>query len=321
MVERQAAELGPGRLSGRALSDYQVGELLGRGGMGEVYAARRGDGREVAIKVLHAQHGDLPEMRERLRREAAVLARLPGELVARAIEFGTTPDGCDYIVMERLRGEDLAAHLRRRGRLPAAEVADLLDRMTTALEAAHQAGVVHRDLKPQNVFLDDDGQLRLLDFGLSRLEESTDDLTRTAAVLGTAGYLAPEQARGHGDDIGPHTDVFALGAILYRALTGENAFPSRNYAAALMEALELHPPPPSTVAPGIPGDVDHVIALALAKRIGDRYRSASALAGDFRRAVNGTLDEETRSRARLLAPAGSGRGLDATLSAAHSPVG
>jgi len=322
-ARRAAAEqtevTGPGRLSGREISDYLIGELLGRGGMGEVYAAhRRRDGREVAIKVLHPHHGSMPEMRERLRREAAVLARLSGALVARALEFGVTPDGCDYIVMERLHGEDLNAYLRRSGRLPPAEIADLLDRIAFALDVAHQAGIVHRDLKPQNVFLGSDGQVRLLDFGLSRLEESTGELTRTAAILGTAGYLAPEQARGDGRDLGPHTDVFALGAILYKALTGENAFPSRNVAAAVMEALERDPPPPSSRVADIPPDIDDVIALALAKKIGNRYASAGAVAADFRRALSGELAADTRARARALRRPG-GIGLEDTLSPVGAP--
>jgi predicted Ser/Thr protein kinase len=292
-----------GRLCGQVLADrYELAELIGRGGMGEVYHGRnRDDGRPVAVKVLHSHLVDQGEMRERFRREALLVARIAGAHVPKVLECGILADGQQYIVMEYLRGEDLGGVLRRRGRLPLDEVVTLVEKIAASLEAAHAAGVVHRDLKPQNVLiLDGTGDVRLLDFGIARLLEG-DGLTLTTELLGSAGYMAPEQARGGANEIGAYTDVFALGAIMYRALTGKCAFPSRSTAAAVNAALHLVPPPPSSLFPELPEDVDDVLSLALAKRAADRYARPSLLADGLRRAAGGSLDEDSRERARRLA--------------------
>jgi serine/threonine-protein kinase len=201
-----------------------------------------------------------------------------------------------------LRGEDLATVLRRHGRLPLDEVVALVEKIAAALEAAHAAGVVHRDLKPENVFLlNGHGDVRLLDFGIARLQEG-DGLTLTTELLGTPGYMAPEQARGDATEIGPHTDVFALGSIVYRTLTGKCPFPSRATAAAVYEALHLTPPPASRIASELPEDVDLVIALAMAKSRADRYARPEQLARALRLAAQGALDETSRASGRRLVP-------------------
>jgi serine/threonine protein kinase len=296
-----------GRLSGTRLGEFAIDELLGRGGMGEVYAARRtSDGKDVAIKLLHAHLGADELLRARFRREAEVVTRMPAGTVAHVFQFGTSSDGYDYIVMERLRGEDMGALLKRRDRLDLAEVVHIVERIAAGLDGAHALGVVHRDLKPQNVFLCgelDTGQIpdvRLLDFGVARLGEAlaATAMTATAAVIGTPGYMSPEQATGA--DIGPSADVFALGAIAYRALTGKPAFPSRNPASALFEALHHEPPPPSEVVPGLPDDVDAVIALALAKKSTERYQTAGEMARDLALAARAELGETARARAASL---------------------
>jgi serine/threonine protein kinase len=296
-----------GRLCGQVIADtYQLTELIGSGGMGEVYCGRRlSDGVPVAVKVLHVHLVDQAEMRERFRREAQLVARIPDTHVARVLDCGATVDGQLFIVMEYLRGEDLGSLLRRRGQLSLDEIVPLVDKIAAALEAAHAAGVVHRDLKPQNVFLvDGTGEVKLLDFGIARLNES-DGLTLTSELLGTAGYMAPEQARGVSSDIGPHTDVFALASILYRALTGVCPFPSRSTAAAVYETLHLVPPPPSTIVEALPTDVDDVLTVGLAKRASERYARATELARDLGLAARGQLDERSRARARrLVAQAG-----------------
>jgi serine/threonine-protein kinase len=292
-----------GRLAGQVLAGtYQIMELIGSGGMGEVYRGRRiRDNLPVAVKVLHLHLVDQVEMRERFRREAELVERIPGEHVARVLECGATVDGQLFIAMEHLRGEDLGSLLRRRGQLELAEVVPLVDKIAHALEAAHTAGVIHRDLKPQNIFLvEGSAEVKLLDFGIARLNEG-DGLTLTSELLGTAGYMAPEQARGASSEIGPHTDVFALAAIVYRALVGVCAFPSRSTAAAVYEALHLVPAAPSSLVDGIGTDVDHVLTIGLAKRTSERYARAPLFARDLRAAAAGHLDERSRARARKLA--------------------
>jgi len=289
-----------GRLSGTRFGAYRLDELLGRGGMGEVYAARRDDGAPIAVKVLHAHLGADTTARARFRREAELVRRLPSASVARVLDVGTTPDGADYIAMERLEGEDLGAMLRRRGRLPLDAVVTLAHSLADALADAHAAGIVHRDLKPSNIFLVGDriDRIRLLDFGIARLYEASGNatLTETAAMIGSPGYMPPEQAVGDHDAMGPATDVFALGAILYRALTGQPAFPSRSPAAALYEALHHVPPPPSALAEVSRG-VDRVLAVALAKDPAQRYGDPRVLAADLARAAGGDLLDELTDRA------------------------
>jgi hypothetical protein len=301
---RVTAEFQPGRLTGATLDGkFLLEELLGRGGMGEVYRARDDAQHEVAVKVLFAHLHESTGALERFRREAEVVAKLPRHLVAPVVAVGETGDGLHYLVMELLRGEDLGARLRRRGRISLGEVLPIVDRLCEALTAAHALGVVHRDLKPGNVFLVDNdavGPVRLLDFGISRMMESPSHvaLTQTSMVLGTPGYLAPEQVAPRVGAVGPATDLFALGALVHRALTGENAFVANNPAQAAYAALNVQPPPPSKLRPDLPAGVDDVVALALAKRLEDRYADAAAFARDLRAASSGTLDADVHARAR-----------------------
>jgi hypothetical protein len=301
---RVTAEFQPGRLTGATLDGrYLLEELLGRGGMGEVYRARDAGEREVAVKVLFAHLHESTGALERFRREAEVVRKLPAHLVAPVLAVGETGDGLHYLVMELLRGEDLGARLRRRGRVSLGELLPIVDRLCEALAAAHALGVVHRDLKPGNVFLVDNdaaGPVRLLDFGISRMMESPSHvaLTQTSMVLGTPGYLVPEQVAPRVGAVGPATDLFALGALTFRALTGENAFAANNPAQAAYAALNVQPPPPSKLRPDLPADVDAVIALALAKRLADRYADPAEFARDLRAASAGALDGDVHARAR-----------------------
>jgi predicted Ser/Thr protein kinase len=290
--DRMLAEAQPGRLSGETLDGkYRLRELLGRGGMGEVYQAERVGGAEVAVKVLYAHLCGDDDL-ARFRREAAIAAKLPPEHVAQVLEIGRCRDnGHNYLAMELLRGEDLGTLLRRRGTLTAKELLPIVDQLAAGLASAHAAGVVHRDLKPQNVFLigsGNDVRVKLLDFGVARLIDGS-ELTRSAMLIGSPGYLAPEQAVSELGEVGPRADVFALGAIIYRALTGHSAFPARTPAAAVYEAVHVDPPPPSSLDASLPRDVDVVLALALAKKPAQRYATPGELARDLRAAFSGTL--------------------------------
>jgi serine/threonine-protein kinase len=303
--ERLRAQIAPGprvgTRSGRTLAGlYDLHELLGAGGMGEVYAGvRLTDGRAVAVKVLHDQHMADPRMRERFRREAELVARLPARHVAELYAHAEH-DGVQFLVMELLRGEDLAACFKRRGVLPPAELLALVELLAHALDAAHALGIVHRDLKPQNVFLVEGGGVRLLDFGIARLFDGDDHPLTQVAVLGTPGFLSPEQARGERGRIGPATDVFALATLTYRGLTGRHAFPARELRAAVHEALFHQPEPPSRLVAGLAADVDDVFRLALARAPEDRQTSAGDFVRELREALAGQLPAARRGKARDL---------------------
>jgi eukaryotic-like serine/threonine-protein kinase len=166
----------------------------------------------------------------------------------------------------------------------------IVSQLAAALEAAHAIGIVHRDLKPGNVFITEDGKVKLLDFGVARLLDGS-DLTRTDLLIGSPGYLAPEQAATEFGEVGPRTDVFALGAIIYRAITGQSAFPARNPGIAIYEAVHSEPPPPSVIEPSLPPAIDAVIARALAKKPAQRYATPGELVRDLRRAFAGELTD------------------------------
>ncbi len=307
---RVAKQTAHGRLSGKLLDDeYALGELLGRGGMGEVYAARGvSDDQPYAVKVLHAHLVTNPTARERFRREAVAANRVPFAHRATIARVGRDSAlDVDYIAMEYLRGEDLSAHLRRHGSMDVAAAIAISRRIAVALDAAHEVGVVHRDLKPQNIFLastgTDGGQpdVRLLDFGMSKVLDSEDQtLTRGDALIGTVAYMAPEQATGLHDDVGPAADRYALASIAYRMLTGQLPFDEPDLVRALNAVAHALPPAPTSVRPELPSDLDFVLAIGLAKSPADRYPSAAAFADDLELAQLGRLPEATRARAKAL---------------------
>src|SRR4051812_4718484 len=199
-------------------SRYRIERTLGRGGMATVYLARdRELDRRVAVKVLAGNLADDESYRARFLREARLAARLAHPNVVRVFDAGADGQGGLQIVREYVDGATLAGELRRRGPLPPAEVAELGVQLCGALEAAHEAGLVHRDVKPQNILVARDGTAKLSDFGIARSHDST-ILTEHGSVLGTAAYLAPEQARG--EPVGAPADLYSLGVVLYEALTG-----------------------------------------------------------------------------------------------------
>jgi serine/threonine-protein kinase len=306
-VAEALAQAGQGRLVGSVLAGrYHLRELLGRGGMGEVYeAVRVSDSEPVAVKVLHPHLAEMPTFMERFRREAVAAEKISERYAPKILEVGQDGDGTPFIVMERLHGEDLATLLRRVGQLPLDIVMAIATQIAEALDAAHASGVVHRDLKPQNVFLlagKTPPEIRLLDFGIARVrtEAHGETLTSDSVILGTPGFMAPEQARGAHAEIGAHTDVFALGGIVYRALTGQAAFSSRNPAEAIFEVLNRNPTPPTQIVPGLPPLIDVPIRLALAKSPQERYATATAFTNDLALAVRGQLAPDVAARAAAL---------------------
>ncbi|RYE87585.1 MAG: serine/threonine protein kinase, partial [Myxococcales bacterium] len=216
-----------GRYSGHLVGDYRLAELIGRGAMGEVYGASGPDGEPVAVKMLSAHAATDGALVKRFLREGELTASLQSPHIVRVHALGALVGGGPYIVMERLHGADLGRWLREQGPLSLASAVALAQHLAAGLDAAHAAGVVHRDIKPQNVFRDEprgggDVTWKLVDFGVSKLQSSQGTLTQRA-IVGTPGYMSPEQAEGL--DADTRSDLFSLGAVLYRALTDRPPFP------------------------------------------------------------------------------------------------
>lgn len=300
-LERAAWVGEPGRFTDQRVGSFRLGAVVGRGAMGEVYeATRESDGRDAAVKLLHRNVLADPEHVARFAREAEAVATIDSPHVVRVLEVSDPSAPTPYIAMERLTGEHLGAVLQRRRRLPPADVVVMVDHVARGIDAAAARGVVHRDLKPQNVFCahTERGPVwKILDFGVSKLADEAGTLTGGNAV-GTPAYMSPEQARGL--DIDHRTDVYALGAIAYRCLTGQPAFSGRDVPMILHEVVYRVPVRPSLLAAELPEDVDRVLAIALAKRREDRFDCGGELADAFAAAVRGALGDRLRRRADAL---------------------
>ncbi|HEY0251386.1 MAG TPA: serine/threonine-protein kinase [Kofleriaceae bacterium] len=289
---------GPGRFTDQTVGSYHLGVLIGRGGMGEVYEAKNTvTNQEAAVKLLHP--GTLADSTHvaRFIREAETVVKLDTPYVVRVLEVGTTSGEVPFLAMERLRGYDLAHQLRRQRRLQLPQAKALVTQIAQGLEAARAAGIVHRDLKPHNVFFSQQAETwKILDFGVSKVG-GTGTLTK-GHVVGTPAYMAPEQAKG--ESVDHRADVYSLAAILYRAVTGHPAFASKDVPTTLYDAVYRVPTQPSILAP-VPGDVDRVLALGLAKRPDERFQTALEMAEWFALAIDDQLSPEQRRRADELA--------------------
>ncbi|HMG25001.1 MAG TPA: serine/threonine-protein kinase, partial [Kofleriaceae bacterium] len=267
------------------------------GAMGEVYDAS-GPAGPVAIKLLSPSSLGNATHVMRFFRELRTAAAIDAPNVVKVIEIGEHP--VPYLVMERLEGRTLSEVLRSRRAMPAADVVELVQHVGAGITAAARAGVVHRDLKPQNVFRH--GEIwKILDFGIARAPDQGDTLTG-GQVVGTPSYMAPEQATGVGVD---HlTDLYALAAIAYRALTGHAPHASGDLAETLYRVVHAAPRRPSDLSPRLPREVDLVLAIGLAKRPGDRFGSAEALADALGEAFAGRIAPAVRERGTALIRAG-----------------
>ena len=273
---------GGGRFSHQIVGSYRLGSLLGEGAMGEVYdAVDTRSGAPAAVKLLRRAAMEDRWIVQRFLTEARVVTSLQTEHIARVLETADPGSGLPYIAMERLHGHDLRKHLRDRpgARLALAEADDLLRQIARGIDVAHRADVVHRDLKPSNLFRTDDGTWKILDFGVSKV---IGEHTAANAIVGTPNFMAPEQVKGRTVD--RRADIFALGAIVYFALTGKLAFAGKNLATVAFQVTHHHPPRPSELVPGIPVDIDDAVLTALAKDPRKRFQSATEFADAFSRA-------------------------------------
>jgi serine/threonine-protein kinase len=300
LVLRAAA--GQGKHTGSRAGSYELAEVIGRGAMGEVYAAAHVEtGEPAAVKLVKASVLEEPAMVARFLREGQVAVGLRAPNVVRVLEIGETADGAPFIAMERLHGTDLSARLRQTPQLDLGEVARMVEQVAAGLSAAHAASVVHRDLKPQNIFLAElpgaKAAWKILDFGVSKILGSTGTLTQQQ-IVGTPGYMSPEQAQGL--EVGPAADLFSLGAVAYRALTGRPAFSGSDLPQILFDVVYGSPARPSDLCPALPSDVELVLALSLAKKAEDRLQTAEEMASAFRAAARSELAPALRDRARAL---------------------
>jgi eukaryotic-like serine/threonine-protein kinase len=291
------AGAGRGRYSGTVAGRFRLEHVVGRGAMGEVYAARGDGGERAAVKLLHVGKLEEPELVGRFLREAEVARRVRGPNLVQLLEAGNAHDGSPYLAMELLEGTDLATLLRERASLTLPETVTLVEDVARGLEVLHAAGVVHRDLKPANLFLAEGEAPRwkILDYGVSKLREST--MTEDQ-VVGTPGYMAPEQAQG--GTVDGRSDLFALGAVAYRALTGQRPFAGTGTPQLLYQVVYAQPVRPREVAADLPRDVELVLAIALAKAPKARFPTSASFASALRAAARGSLDEKMRVHAERI---------------------
>jgi serine/threonine-protein kinase len=295
----RAIEVGkPGRFTDHAVGSWQLGNVLGRGAMGEVYEARHATtGAEAAVKLLRRELLADPRHVERFIREVRVAGALDSPYVVRVLEAATPGDGLPFLAMERLRGKTLGELLRNRNTLTGVDLAEMLAQIGRAFEIARAAGVVHRDVKPHNLFRADDGSWKVLDFGVAALTDSSSTLTH-GGVIGTPAYMAPEQARG--EPVDHRADVYALGAVVYRCVTGRVPFAAGDTPSLLHAVIHDMPLRPSAVAK-LDAALDRVLMLALAKARDARLGSAAELVAAFDAAMTGALPVELVRRARAVA--------------------
>ncbi len=289
------------------IGDYEIVREIGRGGMGVVYeAVQRSLNRSVALKVLPALlHSLRPESGERFKAEAAAAARLQHPNIVPIYDYGQQED-CHYYAMELIRGQSLGEFVKEHaeasddaGPHPANQGSDYYRRVAgwmadvaDALQFAHDAGVIHRDIKPNNLILCETGRVMISDFGLAK-DMTQEAATRSGQLMGTWRYMSPEQVRGGGANVDQRTDIYSLGATLYELLTFQPAIPDGHEHAMMQKVLEHEPTSPRKIIPRIPNDLEVICLRAMAKDVGARYPTAAALSADLRRFLN---DEPIRAR-------------------------
>ncbi len=266
---------------------YRIIGRLGSGGMADVYEAEDTQlGRRVALKLLHRRFAEDPEFVERFRREASSAAGLNHPNIVQVFDRGAW-DGTYYIAMELLAGRNLKQVVREHGALDPALAVDIVLQILKAARFAHRRGVVHRDIKPHNVIVDEEGRAKVTDFGIARAGAS--DMTETGSIMGTAQYLSPEQAQGHPVDA--RSDLYSIGVVLYELLTGAPPFDADSPVTIALKQVSEDPLPPATRNPAVPPGLDAVVMRALRKDPDERFQDADAFIAALERAMTGAYVE------------------------------
>jgi eukaryotic-like serine/threonine-protein kinase len=270
----------------RQFGDYELLEEIARGGMGVVYRARqRRLNRTVALKMILAGELASADDVQRFLCEAEAAAGLDHPGIVPVYECGTVGDQ-HYFSMGFVEGESLGTRLAA-GPLPPREAAEIVAAVADAVDYAHTRGIIHRDLKPANILLDRDGRPRVTDFGLAKRVSGDSGLTRTGQAMGTPSYMPPEQAAGRLAEVGPASDVYSLGAVLYASLTGRPPFQAASALETLLQVLEEEPVPPRQLNPNVPGELETITLKCLQREAARRYRTARDLADELRRFLSG----------------------------------
>jgi len=265
---------------GNTIGNYLITAKLGEGGMGIVYLAEHPViGKKVAMKAIHPELSRNPEVISRFMTEAKSVNQIGHEHIVDISDFGTTPDGEFYFVMELLQGEAMSERLKRDGSFPRAQALTIVAQVADALDASHRHGIVHRDLKPENIYLVTRGSnkdfVKVLDFGLAKLTQTDEKVThktRTGSVMGTPYYMAPEQCEGKAS-IDHRADIYSLGVILFEMLTGKVLFGGEGYGEIIVKHITMAPPSARSLVPTLPPALDYVLFRALAKKREERFQS------------------------------------------------
>ncbi len=281
---------GKSDLAGMVLADrYRVIRLMGEGGMGQVYEAQHVNiNKRFAIKLLRPEIVSNPEAVARFRQEAWSASSIGHENIIEIDDFATLPSGAVYLAMEFLRGKALSERMRTPPPMRVDEALDVLLQVCRGLDAAHQKGIVHRDMKPENVFLAEKHNrviVKILDFGIAKVSgaEGSQSLTRTGTIFGTPHYMSPEQALGRALD--HRSDIYSVGVIMYEAFTGRVPFEAESFMGILTKHITVQPTPPRQAAPDreIPDEMEAVILKAMTKEAADRYQSMAEVIADLTR--------------------------------------
>src|SRR5216684_1641917 len=280
-------EFAPGTVLGNR---YEILALLGQGGMGAVYKARDTElDRLVALKIIRPELTTNPEILKRFKQELILARQVTHRNVIRIFDLGQA-DGFKFITMEYLEGQDLRTVLREKGKLPPEEAAKIIVQICRALEAAHGEGVIHRDLKPQNIMVTGDGRAYVMDFGIAR-SAHLPGMTQTGALVGTPEYMSPEQARG--EKLTERSDLFSLGVIFYELLTGKSPYPADAPLGTLWKRLQEKPKPPVDVDPTIPKPLNDIVMKALEVEPEDRWARAREMAHQLEIWLGPSADSST----------------------------
>lgn len=264
------------------IGDYRLEELIGQGGMGVVYRAYQTSlKRTVAVKMISGQRPESEENRKRFFAEAEANARLEHSGIVPVYEVQEW-QGHPFFSMQFIPGQTLSQKLKS-GPVTQRRAVEILICVCRAIGFAHRNGVLHRDIKPSNILLDEQDQVRIMDFGLAKFADSGDSLTRTGAVVGTPSYMSPEQASGHGNLVGPASDIYSLGAVLYHLLTGRPPFIAESPMQLAIKILEHEPPLPRLLEPTIDRDLEMIVQRTIQKPPDLRYETADDLADELER--------------------------------------